>query len=112
MRFEDVEIPDEIEKTLYVHICLQSKWENDIGKISVHTFDRSGFDDDDKHVLLVTKKIKIKIPKTTIDFRGELVVGLEAQKEKELAEHYMRMKAFQDRIDNLLAIEYKPEKSS
>lgn len=110
MNFEDVEIPKEIEETLYVCLCIDSKWAHDIGQITVSICDRSrkGYSDDTVYLLLATETVTIKIPRTVLDIKGELVSGLEARKEKELAEHHMKMKAFQDRIDNLLAIEYKP----
>ncbi len=115
MNFEDIEIPTEIEETFYVCICINSEWGHNIGRIQTSIYDYSTgkySSVDDKHVLLATKKVKIKIPKVIIDFRGEIVSSLEAQKEKELAEHHMKMKAFQDKIDNLLAIECKPEEKT
>lgn len=115
MNFEDIEIPTDIEYTFYVCLCINSEWEHNIGHIGISIYDYSSGkfgNANDKHILLATKKVKIKIPKTIIDFRGELVGGLEEQKEKELAEHHMKMKAFQDKIDNLLAIEYKLEEKT
>lgn len=114
MNHKDIKIPSEIKTTLYACLCIDSKWGHNIGDITVSVFDytKRSHTSDDKYILLATKDLKIKIPKTTIDFRGELVSGLEEQKEKELAEHHMKMKAFQDKIDNLLAIEYKPEEAA
>ncbi len=51
----------------------------------------------------------LPIDSTEIDFIAEQVKRLEKNKEGELAKHHMTMKGFQDQIDNLLAIEYKPE---
>jgi len=109
MNFEDIEIPTEFETEIFVHLNLSTEgiWEDGLGKVTTDTYNRTGWGDGN-FKLLATKKVKIKIPKTTIDFRGEVVTCLEAQKEKELAEHHMKMKVFQDKIDNLLAIEYKP----
>lgn len=59
-------------------------------------------------ILLTTKKMTVKIPQN-IDVKGRVIEGLEAEKDKIQARHHMELKDIQDKIDNLLAIEYKPE---
>lgn len=114
MTFKNIKIPSMVEEAIYVCLCIDSEWEHNIGRITVstHNYSNPKWSSDEKHVLLTKKKLKIKIPKVTIDFKGELVDKLEKQKEDELARHHMQMKEFQDKIDNLLAIEYKPEKAA
>jgi len=78
------------------------------GELNYRNRDFSTFSDDE--ILLGTQKVKFNIPQN-VDIKGKAIEGLEDQKSKLLAKHHMELKDVQDKIDNLLAIEYKPEEN-
>ena len=96
-------LPEEIEVELFITISIEG-W--NAGKINVHDFNGAKYNDD--QVLLGTQTVKFKIPQN-IDVKGEAVKNLEENKKKLQAKHHMELKEIQDKIDQLKAIEYKPE---
>lgn len=100
---------DNIEKlpktlTKEMFICLGVGGYN-AGDLSVLDFNRSVHNED--YIFICTKKVTFKIPQN-IDVKGKVIESLEAEKEKLQADFHMKIKGVQDKIDNLLAIEYKP----
>ena len=77
------------------------------GKISVNDYDASLFSHTEC-VLLGSKMVTFDVPQG-VDIKGRAVENLEEQKSKLQAKHHMEIKEVQDKIDQLLAIEYKPE---
>ena len=61
---------------------------------------------DSKYILLCTKEITFELPQD-IDVKGQVIEGLESEKPKIKADFHMELKEVQNKIDNLLAIEYK-----
>lgn len=113
MRLDEIKIPESISQTFYVCVCLDSDLESYIGKVTVSTVNKEELykeDRDDTYKTLTSIDVDIPIPKINlVECKDCLVDSLECQKEKELAEHHMKMTGFQDKIDNLLALEYQPE---
>ena len=59
-------------------------------------------------VVLCESSLSVEIPKQK-NIKGKILRVLESEKEAVLAENHQRLKAVQDKIDNLLAISFKPE---
>lgn len=103
MNMEDMEkLPKTIKKKIFVTLAI-SGWR--AGNIGCWDCDITGSDSD--YILLTTQKVTFKLPQN-IDVKGKVIEGLEAEKEKIQAETHMKLKDIQEKIDNLLAIEYKP----
>lgn len=60
-------------------------------------------------VCLAETTVKVKVPDTKIDLKGQGLQGLEKERDQMQARHFVEMKDVEDRIANLLAIEYKPD---
>lgn len=100
----DIEIPEQVKKTLYVTIGV-GQWNYNDVDISSNNFTGSdGFE----RVNLTSIEVTIDIPKG-IDVKSELIAILEDQKASIQSEFHMQLKNVQDKIDNLLAIENKSE---
>lgn len=109
---EDGNYPRSEKATVYISICIMSNVRSWIGEISIDTFNRESINHcgSDKYEVIDSFEIDVKLPDLSdIDLKGKIIEQLEKQKQKELAEHHVRMKQFQDQIDNLLAIEHKPD---
>jgi len=63
---------------------------------------------DDERILLSTQMVTFDIPQD-VDIKGKAIEGLEAKKSRLQAKHHMEIKEVQDKLDQLLAIEYNPE---
>lgn len=111
---EEFEIPEKEEVTLYVALCVASKYSWEIGQVktyvNVSPVDIWSDDDDYHYKILATKKVTIKIKEKDINLREEIVDGLEKRKSKMKARHHMEIKEIDDKIDQLIALEYKPQK--
>ncbi len=77
----------------------------DAGRIGVWDCDIANANND--YISLKTEKVIFKLPQN-IDIKGEVIKGLQSEKDKIKADFHMQLKDVQDKIDNLLAIEYKP----
>lgn len=102
-------IPKHIEVELYVNLYIEGAG---AGKFHVGTMDRAGADWDDENinVLKVTKKINLK--NLEIDdnsIKSELAEQYRKQIKDIQAEAYKKEKQVQDKLDNLLALEYQPD---
>lgn len=104
-KYKPNELPSTITKRLYVSYVVGGYL---AGEISVLDFSSVGIN---------TEKVEIHQLDVTIDLpeistntlKSKALDMLEAEKQKVLAENHKRLKVVQDKIDNLLAIEYKPE---
>lgn len=95
-------LPASITRTLF--ICYGMGRYN-AGRIEINDFDHSGSDGFER-IPLCQHEVTITIPKPD-DIKAKAVEVLEEQKRGMLARHHHELKAVQDKIDNLLAIEYK-----
>lgn len=95
------------QKTLELFILIGIKAWN-FNKINLSDYDHSDtlFDREPDWACLGKTKIKINIPQG-VDVRGQMLEKLEKLKKKTLAKHHKELKEVQDKIDSLMAIEYK-----
>lgn len=77
------------------------------GDISVQDYDKQGFSSSD-HILLRSFTMTFDVPQN-VDVKGKLIDSLEELKTETMARHHMEIKNIQDKLDELLAIEYQPE---
>ena len=97
-------LPKKITKEIF--ILLDANGYGNIEEcFSCMDFDASKYGSD--KILITTKEVTFSIPQN-IDVKGKVIEGLETEKEKIQAAFHMKLKDVQDKIDNLLAIEYKP----
>ena len=102
-------IPKEIEVEIYVNLFLEGFKAGEF-KASCYDFSDSEYQDENINVLKVTKKIdltKLKIDDKSI--RTELAEKYRQQIKQIQAESYKKEREVQDKLNNLLAIEYKQE---
>lgn len=102
-------VPTSITRTIYVGYGI-GKY--NAGKIVIDDFSRKGTSSDFAVAPLAEQKITIKLPKCKVDVKKRMLEVLEEQKCEVLAENHARLKAVQDQIDELLAIEYHPSRES
>lgn len=98
-KYTPTTIPRKINATLYTHYCVSGYR---AGEIINFDFNAQG----EEYLLLAETPVTVKIPPQT-DLKEKLIDALEAEKEKREAEHHMKMKELQERINSLLAIEFK-----
>lgn len=102
------EIPTEITRKLYAHYGIGGY---SAGRITIYDCDVSTVDSN--YIVLCEVEQTIKIPPVSQnDLKNKALDVLEDEKQKVLAENHERLKKVQDKIDNLLAIEYRPESES
>lgn len=75
------------------------------GEISIWDFELSKGDSD--RVLIGRGDVEI-FTDTKLDLKARVLTVLKDEREKIQAEYHMKLKGNQDKIDNLLAIEYQP----
>jgi len=97
-------LPKTIEKEIFITLCISGYA---AGKISVGDYNKAEFSSNDD-VLLGTETVTFNVPQK-VDIKGRAIKNLEDKKSKLQARHHMEIKEVQDKIDHLLAIEYKPE---
>jgi len=95
-------LPKTEEKEIFILLDIG---EYSAGRLSYLDYDSSKYGDD--KILLGTQMVTFKIPQK-VDIKGKAVESLEEKKVKINAKFHMELKVVQDKIDNLLAIEYKP----
>jgi hypothetical protein len=100
-KYSPNELPESATLDLVIWYGI-SGWE--AGEIGVYSFDFKG--DTDK-VVLCKKQVTFSIPKQG-SLKEKVLDALNEEKNKILAENHKRLKGIQDKIDNLLAIEYQP----
>ena len=78
----------------------------DLGIIKVWDCDVSGSD----RILLCSPKIKIQLP-GDLDLKAQMLMSLESEKSRLLADTHMKVKEIQEKINNLLCVEYNPDEN-
>lgn len=102
-QYKPGELPEEITRTIFIGYGI-GKY--NAGMIVLEDKELEG--EDFATVRLVSKKMTFKLPKVEIDIKGKMLKVLEEEKKKIMAENHQRLQEVQERIDQLLAIEYKP----
>lgn len=105
-RYQYNEIPKKFDVIIYTHYCHHSDYNWNIGTITHHTSDMSG----DNYICIAQTKVSVLVPKQKVDIKQMVLDALEAEKKKQLAEHYKRMTGLQEKIDSLLCLNYTPSK--
>ena len=93
-------LPKTITKEIFIHVDTEA-----YHGPKFYCTDYDASDGMQCYVLLGTQEVTFKIPQN-IDIKGEVIKGLENDKEKIQADTHMKLKDIQDKIDNLLAIEH------
>lgn len=104
---DTIKIPKQITTQIYVTLGI-GRWNS--GNISINDYFVEDDDIEFAKLLLTTTEITIDLPQDIdVDAKGKFISILEKKKEGLQASFHMQIKEVQDQIDNLLAIEYKPE---
>lgn len=98
-------IPAEISRTLFISFGV-GKYV--AGNIKIDTVPPNTGDEDFTAVLICTHEVNIKLPVCQIDVKARLLEIFSTQREQIVAENHMRLKAIDDKIASLLAIDYQP----
>lgn len=96
-------LPTSITRTLYVSYGMGRY---NAGQIEINEYSHKGSDGFER-IPLCQHEVSIEIPQPG-DIKAKAVEVLEEQKRDLLAKQHQELKAVQDKIDNLLAIEFKP----
>lgn len=97
------ELPKSLEIVIHTHYCYNSEYKWQLGSISHDTTDRTG----DQYICLAKTPVHVVV-ETPGDLKDMVLKALEAEKQKQMAEHHKRMFELQEKIDSLLQLEYKP----
>lgn len=93
-------LPTSLERKIYIHYSISGF---EPGKIEIWDCDLSG----ENRILLTTMMVKIKIPPKG-DLKADVIKALENEIQKIRAESYAKIQQLQERVDSLLALEYRP----
>lgn len=105
-KFDALKLPKSIQKKLYITYGLGQFIE---GQISVSEYPPRNQRDGWECVLLGEQDVTFKINPPRQNIKQKALDALEEQKREVLAENHMRLKRVQEKIDQLLAIEYQPQ---
>lgn len=108
---QEFEIPEKYEVTLYTTLCLEDEYSHNIGDIRTFPFNQCN-NINSAHLLLDERTITMDFSKVKIEGKQIVVDHLEKKKQDELANHHMKMKEYQDKIDSLLAITHEEDESN
>lgn len=97
-------LPTSLEREIFIHYNIGG---SDSGKIEIWDCDLSG----ESRILLATRMVKIKIPVKT-DLKADVIKALENEIQKTRAEAFAKIQSLQERVDSLLALEYKPSEAA
>jgi hypothetical protein len=97
------ELPTSVTRTLWISYGM-GKW--NAGQIEINDYVSKSSDGFEK-IPLCQHEVTIQIPQPD-DIKAKAVEVLEEQKRDLQARHHQELKAVQEKIDNLLAIEFKP----
>lgn len=107
---DKIVIPKTVTKEMFICVGI-GKWT--FNEISITAFDHSeNCSEGWEYVFLKKQTMTVDLSGIEIDDNGvkkEMVKKLEEKKKELKADLYMKIKEIQDKIDNLLAIEYQPE---
>ena len=96
-------LPTSVTRTLHISYGM-GRW--NAGQIEISEYGCRG-NDGFERIPLCEHEVTVAIPKPD-DIKAKAVEVLEEQKRDLLAKHHQELKTVQDKIDNLLAIEFKP----
>lgn len=99
-KYKPAEIPKDIDETLYTFYSLSPY---SYGELVHYCMDMTG----ENYVLIAKTPVHIVIPPVG-DLKEKVVASLEAEKQKQTAEHYKKMFELQEKIDSLLCLTYQP----
>lgn len=102
-KFSPKKLPRSIKRELYLYYGISGY---SAGELTVWDFELSKGDMD--RVLIGRGDVEM-FTDTKLDLKARVLQVLQDEREKIQAEFHMKLKGNQDKIDNLLAIEYKPE---
>jgi len=98
------DIPSSIDVTIYVTVQTNPEHYN-FGEIKAQSYDPTILNNE---IIINEANIKIEIPPVEFDITKEAIKILKENRQKELAEHHMRLKNIDDQIMELMTLEYKP----
>lgn len=102
--YEPNKLPSEVSRTLYISFGIGRY---NAGRIVIDdTPPRNG--EDFAAILLTKKEVVFELPPVKVDIKGKLLEVLQEEKRKIVADNHMRLKAIEDKIANVLAIEFQP----
>lgn len=99
------EIPKRFDVILYTNYCYNSEYEWNMGKIVHSSSDMTG----DQYICIAQTLVAVFVPEQKRDLKAMVIEALNAEKQKQMAEHHKRMFELQKNIDNLLALTYQPQ---
>ena len=102
--FEPNNLPQTLTREITIWYGIGG-WQS--GCIGTYDFDFKG---NEEKIVLGKQIITLEIGKQG-DLKEKVLDSLNAEKQKILAENHERLERIQNKIDNLLAIEYKPEEA-
>ena len=103
---QDIKIPKEVTLPVFVTVSA-AEW--NFNDVHLHASDPRGYSErPEEYVMLLETEVTLTIPQD-IDVKGQLLESLEKIKTKVLAENHANLKAVQDKINDLLAIEHQGE---
>jgi len=112
MKTKETRIPVKLFISATPNICYDPEYKgSEPFTYEVHTFDLTGLDHRPDDILLFSENISITLPEG-IDLIQKSVDTLEEQKKKLQVEYHMKKIVIEDKIANLLALEYKPDQES
>jgi hypothetical protein len=98
------EIPQKITRTVWLAYGIGA---TNGGRLFVDSFiHHTG---ESASLVLEERVLEFTVKLDAVNIRGKLISNLEEERETVLAENHMRLKTVQDKIDQILAIEYKPD---
>lgn len=101
---QDIKIPKVVTLPIFITVGAAGWNFNDV---RLHAWDPIEHSDSpEEYVLILATEVTLIIPQD-IDVRGQLLGSLEKTKTKIMAENHKKLKHVQDKIDDLLAIEYR-----
>ena len=106
-QYKPGELPKSLNIVVHTHYCYNSEYSWQMGTIRHDATDLSG----DTYVCLAKTPVHIEI-EAPEDLKQMVLDALEAEKKKQMAEYHKKMFELQEKIDSLLALEYKPLTSS
>lgn len=97
-----MDIPTEIKTTLYIYWDTDNTW----NPFSFFNFELTS---PDNRILLHKMELDIQLPPMSVeDIKGQLVLNLRQKKEELITEHIFEVAKIDEKINQLLAIEYHP----
>lgn len=100
-KYQPENLPDQCDFTFTMFYYIEGYRQ---GEIHLYDFE---FEGDEEKVVLAHIPMTVDIPPQR-HLKQKVVETLNAEKLKLIAEHHVKLKGIQEKIDSLLAIEYQP----